>query len=49
MYSKACLFRPIVTLAYNNIGQSDIRHELTTNRTGVVGSNFELNGVTSSE
>ena len=31
MYSKACLFRPSVTLAYNNIGQSDIRHGLTTN------------------
>ena len=31
MYSRVCLFRSIVTLAYNNIGQSDVRHGLTTN------------------
>ena len=31
MYSKACLFRPSVTLAYHDIGQSDIRYGLTTN------------------
>lgn len=31
MYSKAYFFRPSVTLAYNDIEQSDIRHRLITN------------------